>query len=97
MIGFWFGIGVILTPKMASNEVNATKAEKPVQVTMKDPEKFAAGRELAEFNHRKKEELVQKAKAKEYETKLSYGVGCYIYQRCSPGNNKVTPVRFVET
>ena len=76
---------------------------------MKDPEKVAAGKKLAELNHRKNEELAQKAKAKESKTKLSYGIGVviavwaleildyYIYQRGSPGDNKVTPVRSVET
>ena len=66
---------------------------------------------MAEFNHRKKEELAQEVKAKENKTKLSYGVravmavgalgllGYYIYQRDSPGDNnatKVTPVRSME-
>ena len=64
---------------------------------------------MAEFSRKKNEELTQKAKAKENETKLHYGIGAviavgalgllgyYIYQRGSPGDNKVTPVRSVET
>ena len=33
----------------------------PVQVTSKDPKKVEAGRKLAEYNRKKKEELMQKA------------------------------------
>ena len=121
MIGFLFGIGVILavgivdslnyiighlqavatneiTTKMASNEVNITYTEEPVQVNMKDPKKVAAGKKLAELNQRKNEEIYE-----------SYGIGAviavwaldfldyYIYQRGSPRVNKMTPVRSVET
>ena len=61
---------------------------------------------MAEFNERKREELAQEAKSKENEPNLSYGIedgiavvklgllGYYIYQRCSPVDNKdvtVTP------
>ena len=61
---------------------------------------------LAEFNERKKEELVQEAKSKENEPNLSYGIGdviavgklgllgYYIYQRGRPADKKdvtVTP------
>ena len=59
-------------------DVSTTKAEEPVQVTTKDPKKVAVGKKLAEFNCRKKEELAQETKAKENETKRSYGVGAAI-------------------
>ena len=95
MIGFSFGVGVILafgvvdslnycirvlmsgsskeitTKKMESNNVTTTKVEVPVQVTMKDPKKVAAGKRLAEFNRANKEELAQAAKDQESEPKLT--------------------------
>ena len=67
-----------ITTKMASNEINATKAEEPVQVTTKNPKKVAAGKRLAECNRRNKEKLAWVAKAQESEPKLSYGVGAVI-------------------
>ena len=41
------------------------------QVTMKDPKKVEVGKRLAEFNHRKREELAQPAKTQS-EPKLTY-------------------------
>ena len=63
---------------------------------------------MAEFNHRKKEQLAQEAKARKNKHNLSYVIrtviaigmlgllGYYIYQKGSPGDNnevKVTPVK----
>ena len=43
------------------------------QVTTKDPKKVEAGKRLAEYNRRKREELkVQKSKSKQV---LTYGIG----------------------
>ena len=52
-----------------------TKVEEPAQMTTKDPQKVAQGKRLAEFNCRKKEELVQKSKAQESESNLSQAYG----------------------
>ena len=38
---------------------------------MKDPKKVAEGKRLAEFNHKRKEELTQKSKDQESEPNLS--------------------------
>ena len=56
---------------MESSNVASTKVERPVQVTMKDLKKVAAGKRMAEYNHRKKEELAQAAKDQESEPKLT--------------------------
>ena len=83
--------------------------EAPLLVTTKDPKKVAAGKKLAEFKRRKKEELAQEAKARESKPKLSHSVGAvivigvlgllgyYIYQRGSPGDNNDVKVTSVET
>ena len=56
MIGFWFGVGVILAfgvvdsliialgclPAVAANELATTKMEGPAQVLTKDPKKVEA-------------------------------------------------------
>ena len=69
----------ITTTKMENNNVSASKVEEPVQITTKDPKKVEAGKRLAEFNHRKREELAQVAKAWDSKPKLTlsqaYGVG----------------------
>ena len=76
------------------------------QVTTKDPRKVEAGKRLAEWNHRKKEELAQKSIAQESKLNLSQAystgaviavgvlglLGYYIYQRSSPGNNNAAKV-----
>ena len=97
-------VNEVITTKMEQSkklDVSTIKAKEPVQVTMRDSMKVAVGKELAEFNCRKKEELVQGAKAKRNEPKLSqaYGTGAviavgalgllvyYIYQRGSPKGN----------
>ena len=56
---------------MENSNVASTKVERPVQVTMKDLKKVAAGKRIAEYNHRKKEELAQAAKDQESEPKLT--------------------------
>ena len=74
------------------------------QVTTKDPKKVEAGRKLAEYNHRKREEL-KTQKSKQVEPKLTssqcYGIGAvlavgvigglcyYLYQ--AKVNNVVPP------
>ena len=63
---------------MKQSQVTTTKVEVPLQITTKGPKKIAAGKELAELNHRRKEELAQEAKAQESKTNLSYGVGTVI-------------------
>ena len=87
-------------------QVNTTNVEVPVRVMMKNPKKVQQGKRLAEFSHRKKEELAQKSKAQESEPNLSqaYGVGAviavgvlgflgyYIYKRDNNATAKVTPV-----
>ena len=104
MIGFWFGVGVMLAVGvvnslnyfvraiMRGNKVTASKMTEQVQqVTMKDPKKVKAGKRLAEYNHRKREQM--KAQKSESETKLTYYVagtvvavgvlgviGYYVYQ-----------------
>ena len=66
------------------DEVTTTKMEGPGQVTLKDPKKVAAGRRLAKYNCRKREELAQvtKAQKSESESKLTlsqyYGTGAVI-------------------
>ena len=73
---------------------------------MKDSKKVAEGKRLAEFNHKRKEELTQKSKDQESEPNLShaYSVGCvivvevlgllgyHVYQRDSPGDKDTTNV-----
>ena len=106
MIGFWFGIGVILAAKMvhsleycieeliSENKVTANKMAEQNQVMTKDPKKVEAGKRLAEYNHRKREELkAQNSESKQVLTSsqcysigavLALGVigglGYYIYQ-----------------
>ena len=64
---------------MASNEVNTTNVEVPLQVTTKDPKKVAASKRLDEWNRNNKEKLAQSAKTQQSEPKLTssqaYGVG----------------------
>ena len=60
-----------ITTKNMTDNNTSTKAEEPVQVSMKDPKKVAAGKRLAEFNHRRKKELAQKSKDQESEPNLS--------------------------
>ena len=89
MIGFWYGIGVMLAVGVADslnhfvravtrgNKVTANKmAEQVQQVTMKDPKKVEAGKRLAKHNHRNRKEL--KAQ-RQRETKLTYyGAGAVV-------------------
>ena len=88
--------------------VTPTKVEEPVQVMTKDSKKVAVGKRLAEYNHRKKEELAQESKAQESEPKLTlsqaYGIGAvmavgvldflgyHIYQS-KKGDNNATKVK----
>ena len=73
--------------KMATKESKqATKeSEQPTQVTTKDPKKVAAGKKLAEYNRKKKEELKEQKK-NEQESENSavnltsnqcYGIGAF--------------------
>ena len=68
-----------VSTKVASNEVNTTNVEVPLQVTTKDPKKVAAGKRLDEWNRNNKEKLAQSAKTQQSEPKLTssqaYGVG----------------------
>ena len=70
---------------MASKE---EKMEGPPQVTTKDPKKVAAGKKLAEYNRKKKEEALkeQESKKNEQESKSGtvnltsnqcYGIGAF--------------------
>ena len=75
------------------------------QVTTKDPKKVEAGRRLAEYNHRKREEL--KAQKSKVEPKLTlrmcYGIGAllavgvkaglgyYLYQAKKGEVNNIVP------
>ena len=61
---------------MASNEVNTTNIEVPLQVTMKDPKKVEAGERLAEYNHKKNEELAEAQKSEPKLTSSQYW-GCH--------------------
>ena len=85
MIGFWFGIGVILAVKMvnsldycieelkAENKVTANKIAEEnqiQQVATKGTKKAKVGKRLAEYNRRKREELPQ-MKAQKVKVKLS--------------------------
>ena len=46
------------------NQVTSKNLKEPQQVTMKNPKKVEAGRRLAEYNHRRREELkAQKQKS----------------------------------
>ena len=97
--------------EIENNNVSTTNVKVPVRVTMKGPMKVEQGKRLAEYNHRKKEELAQVTKAQEREPKLSqaYGIGAviavgvlgllfyYIYQSSSPGDNNATKVNLVQT
>ena len=82
-----------------ANKVIANKmAEQVQQATTRDPKKFEAGKRLAEYNHRRREEM----KTQKSKTKLTYyfagavlaigflGVtGYYLYQSKTP---RETPV-----
>ena len=57
--------------------------EVPLQVMMKDLKKAEVGKSVDEFNHKKKEELAQAAKAKESGPNLIYGIGAVIAVRPS--------------
>ena len=78
MIGFWFGIGVILTVGVVDGLTcriepltsSGSNVEVPVQVMTKDP-KVAAGKRVAESNCEKKEEMAHVANALESEPKLT--------------------------
>ena len=64
--------------QQAANEVNTTKMEEPDEVmTKENPKKVKQGKRLAEYNHRKREELKdQKSKSKSKLTpRQYYGVG----------------------
>ena len=65
-----------ITTKMSEQtQVNAPDVEVPFQVMTKDPKKVKQGKRLVEFNCKTKEELAQKAKAKESKPKQkSYGL-----------------------
>ena len=74
MIGFWFGIGVILSAKMVNSvdycleELTANKMAEQNQVqhvTTKEPKKAKASMRLAEYNRRKREELAQMKSSEE--------------------------------
>ena len=80
IIGFWFGIGVILAIRMLNsldycvealiNKVTARKITEQTQiqqVTTKDPKKVEAGKRMAEWNRQNRK--AQKSKSK---TKLTY-------------------------
>ena len=65
------------------NKVTATKMGEQIQiqqVMMKDPKKVEKGKRLAEWNHRKREELAQlKSKSKQVEPKPTYyGAGAIV-------------------
>ena len=71
--------------KMATNAKEIEQVN-PTQVTTKDPKKVAAGKKLAEYNRRKKEELKeQKKNERESEnsavnltsTQCCYGIGAF--------------------
>ena len=78
-----------------------TEQNQVQQVTMKDPKKVKHGERLAEWNHRKREENVQLAKAQSESNITYYGTGTivaigvlgvisyYVYQSKTP---KETPV-----
>ena len=87
MIGFWFGVGVLLAVGVADgfyiislgqlreeNKVTSNKvAEQVQQVSTKDTNKVKTGKRLAEHSSRKREELAcVKAQKSEGETKLTY-------------------------
>ena len=72
------------------------------QVTMKDPKKEELGKRLAEYNHRKREKLVQMKTQRESETKLTYYgarsviaigvvgiISYYVYQSKTPEETTV--------
>ena len=75
------------------------------QVMTKDPKKVEVGRRLAEYNHRKREELkVQKSEVKPMlDLSMCYGIGAvlavgvigglgyYVYQDKKGGVNNVVP------
>ena len=77
----------------------------------KDPKKVAAGKRLAEYNHRRKAELAKTTKVQESEPKLSQAysdravtavgalglLGYHIYQRGSPGDNSATKMTPVKS
>ena len=65
-----------ITTKMSEQtQVNAADVEVPFQVMTKDLKKVKQGKRLVEFNCKKKEELAQKAKAKESKPKQKcYGL-----------------------
>ena len=92
MIGFWFGIGVILAARIVNDldycteelmSIKYTKMSEQSQVQqvmMKDPKKVEVGKRLAEYNRRKREELAQlKSESKQVEPKLTYyGAGAIV-------------------
>ena len=74
------------------------------QVTTKDPKKVETGKRLAEYNHRKREELkAQKSESKQVEPMLTYGIRAvlavgvigglryYVYQAKKGEVNAVVP------
>ena len=75
---------------------------------MKDPKKVEQGKRLAEFSHRKKEDLAQETKARESKPKLNYGIGAviavgvlgllgyYISQRGNPLDKRDIKVTSIE-
>ena len=83
VIGFWFGIGVILAVKMVNGLIIVLKrlsaenklTEQVQQVTMKDPKKVEVGKRLAEHNLRKREECAQLVKAQSESKITYYGAG----------------------
>ena len=72
----------ITTEMSERTQVNAANMEVPLLVMMKDPKKVEQGKRLTEFNHRRKEELAQEAKAKENKPNLSYSVGAVTAVGC---------------
>ena len=79
------------------NQVQKTTKEL-LQVTTEDPKKVKAGRRLAEYNHKKREELkVQKSEVSQYYgigAVLAVGVislGYYLYQAKKEVNNIPPP------
>ena len=86
--------------KQEADEVITTKMEGPGRVTMKNSKKVAAGKRLAEYNHREREELVQVTKAQKSKSKpklsssryYSIGAGYYAHQSKKGEVTKVTSV-----
>ena len=86
IVGFWFAVGAILAIKMVKSleelisrnkmaeEQQVTK--EPQQVTTKNPNKVKAGKRLAEYNRRKREE--KKAQSEASELNQYYGIGAVL-------------------